>query len=236
MFDKRCIVAMGGGGFSMEPDNLALDRYILEQSAAVRPAVCFLATASGDSREHIDRFYAAYGALAAEPSHLSLFNYNVSDPRKHLLDQDVIYVGGGSVFNLLTLWRAHGLVDVLREAWHRGIVLAGLSAGSICWYQSGVTDSFGLPLRSIDTGLGFLSGSHCPHYDGEAERRPAFEALIASGELSPGIAADDGVALRYRGTELVEIVTSRPNKSAYQVGVGVAGVTTQVLSARSLVS
>ena len=116
-----------------------------------------------------------------------------------------------------SIWRTHGLDTVLREAWEKGDVLAGLSAGSLCWFASGVTDSFGASLAPLHDGLGLLPGSHCPHYDGEALRRPRYRALIRAGELPPGLAADDGVALRFTGTDLTEVVSSRPGARGWRV-------------------
>ncbi|HET7628220.1 MAG TPA: Type 1 glutamine amidotransferase-like domain-containing protein, partial [Bacillales bacterium] len=135
------IIAMGGGGFSMEPDNLLLDEYIVAQARNERPKVCFVPTASGDAAGYIDKFYKAFSSLACKPSHLSLFKPPVKDLQSFLLDKDVVYVGGGNTNNLLLLWRAWGLDVSLRKAWEQGVVLAGLSAGSICWFEEGVTDS-----------------------------------------------------------------------------------------------
>ncbi len=213
------IVAMGGGGFSQEPDNPLLDDYVLSVARTVRgrerPRVCFVPTASGDDPNYTTSFYEAF-AVKAEASHLRLFNRSSQPIETQLLDQDVIYVGGGNTANLLAIWRLHRVDEILREAWRRGIVLAGLSAGSICWFESGVTDSFGPELAPIHDGLGLLSGSNCPHYDGEIRRRPAYHALVG-GVLAPGIAADDGAALHYVGTEIAEIVASRPGARAYRV-------------------
>ena len=213
---ESIIVAMGGGGFSMEPNNLALDQFILELTGVDRPRVCFVPTASGDANQYVERFYECFGALPCEPSDLSLFRRTGDDLRERILAQDVIYVGGGNTFNMLTLWRAHGLDVLLREAYEQGTIMCGLSAGSLCWYESGVTDSFG-PLGAILDGLGFLSGSHCPHYDGEANRKPIYERLVGEGVLPGGVAADDGVALVYRGGQLAEVVSSRPEAGAYRV-------------------
>lgn len=211
-----CIVAMGGGGFSMEPGNPLLDDYILSLTGKREPRVCFVATASGDSREYIARFYGAFTPRACRPSHLTFFERTVQDLRAFILPQDVVYVGGGSTANMLAVWRLHGLDAVLRDAWQRGTVLCGLSAGSICWYEAGLTDSFG-GLDPFRDGLGLLPGSHCPHYDGESKRQAVYEALIAKGALPDGIAADDGVGLRYAGTELAEAVSSRPGARAWRV-------------------
>lgn len=211
---------MGGGGFSMEPENLALDQWLLSLVAADRPRVCFLPTASGDADGYIRKFYATYSRLRCNPDHLSLFRRDADDLGHVLLQQDIIYVGGGNTANMLAIWRAHGLDKILRKAWAQGVILAGLSAGSLCWYESGLTDSLGTELAPLHDGLGLLPGSHCPHYDGEELRRPAYRRLVQAGELPAGIAADDGVALLYEDRELVDVVTSRPGRSAWRVTPG----------------
>lgn len=228
------IVAMGGGGFSMEPDNPLLDDYVLSLVKTARPRICFLPTASGDADSYIVKFYEAFGNGRSVPTHLSLFRRTVDDLRSCIFGQDIIYVGGGNTAIMLAAWRVHGLDEVLREAWSRGIILCGLSAGSVCWFESGATDSFGAKLRALPDCLGFLAGSHCPHYDSEIERRPAYQRLIAKGELAVGVAADDGVALRYNDTELVEIVSSRPDARAWRVEVADGQVCERVLQPRYL--
>ncbi|HCP44791.1 MAG TPA: peptidase E [Deltaproteobacteria bacterium] len=215
--DQRTIFAMGGGGFSMEPDNLALDQYILALTKQERPKVCFLPTASGDAEEYIQRFHTSLETLGTEHSHLSLTRYNQPDPHRHLLDQDVIYVGGGNSFQMLLVWRAHGIHETLRQAWEEGIILCGISAGSLCWFSGSITDSWGHPLQVLDDGLGFLPDSHCPHYDGEPERQEIYEESIASGVLPPGVAVEDSCGVLYRGTQFVESVCSVPGKSSYRV-------------------
>jgi len=219
------IVAMGGGGFSDAAAETPLDEHILSLARSARghprPRLCYLPTANGDSVINIARFYAAF-ARRTEASHLALFQRTVSDLEAFLLGQDAIYVGGGNTANMLAVWRVHGLDLILRRAWDDGIVLAGRSAGSICWFEGGTTDSFG-GLDPLRDGLGFLSGSHSPHYDGEAERRPTYQRLVASRELPPGYAADDGAALVFRGTQLVEVVAERPDARAYRVERGADG-------------
>jgi len=217
-FDKRRgqIVAMGGGGFSMEPDNPLLDEYVLSLSGAESPHILFLATASGDDRGYIDRFYAAFARFPCVPSHLSLFQPSTADPRALVLAQDVVYVGGGNTKSLLALWREWGLDSALREFWQAGGVLAGLSAGSICWFEEGVTDSIPGALSALPC-LGFLAGSNCPHYDGEPERRPSYQRLVARGRIVDGYAADDGAALHYVGDRLERVVSSRPHTRAYRL-------------------
>ncbi|HEX4959276.1 MAG TPA: peptidase E [Thermoanaerobaculia bacterium] len=209
------IIAMGGGGFSMEPDNPALDEYVLAQAGVESPAVLFLPTASGDADPYLVRFYAAFSAFSCRPSHLSLFR-QTPDLRASLLSQDVIYVGGGNTKSMLGVWREWGLPEVLREAWEAGVVLAGVSAGAICWFEQGLTDSYLGELRPLPC-LGFLAGSCCPHYDGEAARRPTFHRLLRSGKMLPGLAADDGAALHFVGDRLHKVVASRPGANAYRL-------------------
>jgi peptidase E len=217
---------MGGGGFSMEPENPLLDDHILDLARAARgrdrPRICFLPTASGDSPDYIASFYSAF-ARRSEASHLALFRRTVDDIDGFLLDQDVVYVGGGNTENMLAIWRVHGLDRALRRAWEAGVVMAGLSAGSLCWFESGTTDSFGSGLVTFTGGLGFLPGSHAPHYDGESSRRPHYRQLIADGLLPAGYAADDGAALVFSGTELAAVVAASPGARAYRVEPGPAG-------------
>lgn len=209
------IIAMGGGGFSMEPANLSLDQYILNQSKREQPRICFLPTASGDSQNYIQRFYHAFQTLDCVPSHLSLFKPPSSDLASFVMEMDVIYVGGGNTRNLLVLWKEWGLDHILREAWKNGVVVAGISAGAICWFEEGVTDSAG-PLTSLKS-LGFLQGSFCPHYDGEKDRRPAYHQLISNKFLCSGYAADDGAALHFINDQLFQTVSSRSGAKAYRV-------------------
>ena len=211
----RQIIALGGGGFSMEPENLTLDEYVLAQAQSPSPSVLFLPTASGDADAYVLRFYTAFSGLPCRPSHLSLFR-RTPDLRACLLSQDVIYVGGGNTKSMLGVWREWGLPEILREAWSAGVVLAGISAGAICWFEQGLTDSFDGDLRPLQC-LGFLRGSCCPHYDGEAARRPTYHQLVRRGDLLPGFAIDDGVALHFIGDDLHHVATSRPRVNAYRV-------------------
>ena len=209
---------MGGGGFSMEPDNPLLDEFVLSLARSPRPRVCFLPTASGDADSYTLQFYRAFAALDCRPTELRLFNREVLDLESYVRAQDVIYVGGGNTANLLAIWRTHGLDRILRRAWEEGVVLCGLSAGMNCWFSQSVTDSFGASrLAPLHDGIGLLPGSGCPHYNGEAQRRPKFRELISAGELMDGWAADDGATLVFHGETLSEVVASRPEAAAYQV-------------------
>ena len=212
----RQIVAIGGGGLSTESDNLLLEQYLLKLANKESPKICFVPTASGDSQSYIDRFDAAFAQLPCIPSHLLLFRLHTADLRSFVLEQDIIYVGGGNTKNLLALWKDWGLDTIIREAWEQGVILAGWSAGSIYWFEESVTDSFPGELRVLRC-LGFLKGSNCPHYDGEPERKPSYHRLLAEGLISEGYAADDGVALHFLGTQLEKIVSSRPHAKAYRL-------------------
>jgi peptidase E len=188
------------------------------------PRLCFLASAMGDSSFVIQCFYDAAIQRGLTPSHLSLFPMpNIGDARAHLLEQDVIWVFGGSVAGLLAMWQLHGVDDMMREAWQSGVVLTGVSAGSICWHVGGPTDSFGPDLRPITNGLGLVPFSNGVHYDSEEQRRPLFQASIADGALPAGYATDDGVGVLYRGTEFAEAVAEVDDAAAYFVERGADG-------------
>ncbi|WP_419880945.1 Type 1 glutamine amidotransferase-like domain-containing protein [Peribacillus sp. B-H-3] len=212
----RQIIAMGGGGFSMEPENLLLDKYILAQVQNNLPKVCFVPTASGDQTNYIERFYKAYKTLPCQSSHLSLFDPEFTDLESYVLEQDVIYVGGGNTRNMLVLWKEWGLDKALKIAYENGVILAGLSAGSICWFEEGLTDPLNAPLYKLDC-LGFLKGSNCPHYDGENKRKPSYHQSILEGKIKEGYAVDDGVALHFINETLSASVSSRPRTNAYFV-------------------
>lgn len=214
---SRTILAMGGGGFTMEPANPALDDFVLTLARTREPRILFLPTASGDPNAQISAFRATFGGRACRPLQLSLFRleHQPADLRTLILAQDIVYVGGGSMRNLLAIWREHGLDVLLREAWERGVVLAGISAGAMCWFQHGITRSAGSPAPA--PGLGFLRGSMSVHCDGDPSRLPVFVDAIARGAIPDGYAADDGVALLFRDEQLVRVVSSRRAARAYRV-------------------
>ncbi|MGH2898729.1 MAG: Type 1 glutamine amidotransferase-like domain-containing protein [Solirubrobacteraceae bacterium] len=214
---------MGGGGFTSEPDNPALDDFILSLAAETAPRILFLPTASGDPNAQMAAFRATFGPRACEPRQLSLFRleHDQHDLRTLILSQHIVYVGGGSMRNLLAIWREHGLDEILREAWHTGVVLAGLSAGGMCWFEHGITCSSGRPAPA--PGLGLLPGSLSVHYDGQPARRPVYLDAIARGVIPAGYGADDGVGLLFEGTELARVVRSRQGARAYRVEPGEHG-------------
>ena len=210
---ERHIVGLGGGGDTPEQTQL-LYEYVLALTSKERPRLLYVPTASGDSDEGVVSFYERF-AGRGELSHLKTFPWPPENVRELILAQDAISVSGGNTANMLAIWKVHGIDGYMREAWENGVILWGASAGMICWFEHGVTDSFGPQLAGVDC-LGFLPGSACPHYDGEEERRPRYRELIDGG-FPEGIAADDGVAVHYVGTEIAEIVTCRPGAAAYRV-------------------
>ena len=212
---ERQIIALGGGGFSVEPENPALELYILRQVQTATPRVCFIPTASGDSDRYVASFYSVFSRFECRPRHLTFFQ-RTPELRSFIFDHDVIYVGGGNTKSMLAVWKDWGLDVLLREAWERGIILCGISAGAICWFQKGITDSFADDLVVLDC-LGFLKGSCCPHFDGEVERRPSFHSLLSRNQIMPGYALDDGAGIHLVGDDVLRVVVSRPNAKAYRM-------------------
>jgi peptidase E len=227
---QRHILAVGGG-MLMPQDAVPLHiGYALSLTGRSRPRICVLNTAIGDDPAATVRIYDRLASTNSEVRHLALFPMpNVKDPEELLLSQDVIFVGGGSVANMVAVWRVHGLDEIFRKAWQAGIVLAGSSAGGICWFEGGTTDSFGRDLREFQGGLGLLPGSFCPHYNSEDQRRPLYHKLVGEGSLPDGIACDDGVGAHYVNDSLAEIVSDRPSGDAYRVLRDPAGGTSETL-------
>jgi peptidase E len=201
----------------MEPTNPLLDDFLLTLTRSTEPRILFLPTASGDTTTQINAFYARFGGRPCVPRHVSLFR--LGDLERSLeeivLAQDIVYVGGGSMRNLLAIWRAHRLDQLLIQAWRQGTVLAGISAGAMCWFEGGITCSGGSPEPMA--GLGLLAGSLTVHADGEPERLPVWLTSVREGKLPGGWAADDGVGLLFRGQQLERVVSSRPGASAQRV-------------------
>jgi peptidase E len=238
--DVPTILATSGGigpGRRTHWEFTGLTEYALELAGVSgrAPRICFLATATGDNPAVLTWLYEAAILRGLHASHLTSVGMpNVEDPTAHLLEQDVVWVIGGSVAGLLALWRLHGYDRALRSAWESGVVLTGVSAGSICWHTGGTTDSFGPELQPITGGLGFLPFSNGVHYDSEQQRRPLFQSLVQSRVLASGFATDDGAGLLYRGTELVEVVAEEDDKAGYRVEPGEEAVVETRLDTRRL--
>jgi peptidase E len=203
--------------------------YARQLSGSSTPKICIINTATGDDPGSYLSTYSGLHAMPSRVSHLQLFPMpNVADPADLLLSQDIIFVGGGSVANALAVWRVHGLDSILALAWAAGIILSGVSAGAICWFNGGTTDSFG-PLRPFTDGLGLLPGSYSPHYDSEPGRRPLYQSLVADATLDPGIACDDGAAAHFVDDSLAEIVADRPGAHGYLVERSKDGTATETM-------
>lgn len=213
---KTQILAIGGAAIPEDLGNLLLVEYFLSLTKKKKPRVCFIGAAHGDADMGRLRFYAGFSQFDCKPSHLPLFARTPRDLESFVMEHDAIYVGGGNTRSLLAVWREWQLDVHLRRAWERGIVLGGASAGSICWFEQGVTDSIAGPLTALDC-LGFLPGSNCPHYDSEALRCPTYRKMVARGKILDGVAADDGAALHYVDGKFARAVASRPRAKAYRV-------------------
>jgi peptidase E len=216
----RHIVALGGGGVAGADRSLI--RYLFDLTGVARPRVCYVPTAAGDAVANVALFYRTFPSHSFDPTDLQLFERTGDDLRESIVGADAVYVAGGNTANMLAIWRLHGVDALLREAWETGVVLFGGSAGGLCWFEGGVTDSFGPQLAPLRDGLGFLSGSFCPHYDGEPERRPTYLRLVAEG-FPPGYAADDAAGLHFAGTDLLEAVSTSETAGAYSVSRGADG-------------
>ena len=229
----RTILAMGGGGFTADPGDPALDELVLQLAGKPVPRILFLPTASGDPRDQIARFHAAFGDRPCEPTDLSLFRLGRRPMalRDHLLAQDLVYVGGGSMVNLLAVWEAHDVASILSLAWRRGIVLAGQSAGAMCWFEAGITKSSGRPRAAA--GLGLLPGSLCVHYNNEPERRAAYLAAVGAG-MPSGYGLDDYAGLLWEGEATPSALTARRGARAYRVAGRGGEATESPLPARFL--
>lgn len=211
---KKHIIALGGGGLAPTRGGYRLERYIFQQSGKKNPKVAFLPTASGEDKDYIINFYKAGAALNAQPSHLSFFVPHTADMADYLLSQDVIFVGGGNTRTMLAIWREWGIDKILRQAWNKGIVLCGSSAGMICWFEQGATDSIPGKITPLP-GLGFLPHSACPHYDSEPLRLKKVPDLIAKGALAPCYALDDFVGAHFIGRKLHQCVSGVQGQRAH---------------------
>jgi dipeptidase E len=239
---KRRIIAMGGGGFLMERRQSQLDEYFVQSTNIRNPKICFISTGSGDSEEWLTKYYRAFTKLGCtNTSHLAFFrnprptSIPLAQIEKGLLSQDAIYVGGGNTKSMLAVWREWGVDQILKRALNKGILLGGMSAGAICWFENGATDSILGPGRSSPLAcLGFIPGSCTPHFDGEPRRRGDFKRLVASEKLPPGIGIDDGAAVLFENENISEVVSSRVGATAHRVTKSNSKVIVTALSARSL--
>ena len=212
---KKHIIAIGGGGFGRNPKNLDIESYIIDNARVSRPKICFIPTATGEDKSYIVSFYKAFSKLQCQPSHLEFFT-RTPDLRNLILDQDIIFVGGGNTKSMLAVWNEWCLPHLLRQAYVNGVVLAGVSAGAICWFNKGVTDSWANSLKIMDC-LGFVEGNCCPHYDEEEERRPAVHEFLKNAKLEQCYAIEGGCAIHFIEGKIQNAVSFIPNKKAYLI-------------------
>ena len=213
---EKHIVAFGGDGFFVEPTNRLTANFLIGLTGKAKPKVCFVPTASGDPENYIKVFYERYSPDICQPTHLTLFNRTVKDLTAFALEQDIIYVGGGNTANMLAIWRVHGFDKAIIAAHEAGVVLCGTSAGSICWFEDSVTDSYGTDLSPLHDGMGFLPGSNCPHYDSEPNRKPQYHRFVEEG-LPAGYACDDWAAVHFVGRDFKEAISSRKTARVLRV-------------------
>ena len=217
MSNNNCgeIIAIGGGGFGRNPHDNKIEKFILSRSSKKKPNICFIPTASAEEKSYIVNYYTAFSSLDCNPIHLNLFKRT---PRLDSLinKQDIIYVGGGNTKSMLAVWREWKLDTLLLKHYKKGKILSGVSAGSICWFEKGVTDSWASNLNIIDC-LGFLEGVSCPHYDGEKDRQPTVHNFINTNKISSCYASDDGSALHFKRGKLFQSVSFYKNANSYDI-------------------
>jgi dipeptidase E len=212
--DKQ-IIAIGGGGFGRNPGNGKIEQYILNQSNSDSPKICFIPTATGDDESYKESYYSTMSKLNCVPTHLDFFK-RTPDIEKLILEQDVIFVGGGNTKSMLAVWREWGLEKILKKAYSNGVIMSGVSAGAICWFEKGITDSWAKELKVLDC-LGFIQGNCCPHYDEEAERKPALSKFITNKKISNCYAIDGGCALHIKNNKTFKAISFQGNKNSFFV-------------------
>ena len=212
---KKQIIAIGGGGFGRSPGEGVIEKYILGQSDKEKPNVCFIPTATGDNEAYKVNYYSTFSKLNCSPVHLDFFK-RTPDLKELIKHQDIIFVGGGNTKSMLAVWKDWGLDLILKEAYERGVIMCGVSAGAICWFEEGVTDSWSEELKVMDC-LGFVKGVCCPHYDEEPQRRPSLSKFLKDGVVQSCHAVDGGCALHIENEEEYKAVVFAKDKNAYLV-------------------
>ena len=213
----RQIIAIGGGGFGREIKDLKIEKYIVEQCRSENPNICFIPTATGDDQGYIDNFYKAFDSLSCKTSHIDFFKRTIN-LEDHIKDQDIFFIGGGNTKSMLAVWRDWGLEKLLYNAYKKGAILSGVSAGAICWFQNGITDSWSASLKVIPC-MNIIRGSCCPHYDEEPERKPTVKKLLSTKKFKNIFAIDGGAALHIKDESIYKSIVFKEDKSAYQVSV-----------------
>ena len=213
----RQVIAIGGGGFGRTQESKLIEQYILDQTSQVKPNICFIPTATGDLDPYIVNYYSVFSKLNCHPSHISFFKRTI-DLEEHIAKQDIIFVGGGNTKSMLAVWKEWGLDTILKKAYDNGIIMSGVSAGAICWFERGLTDSWASELKLMEC-MNFIPGNCAPHYDEEAERRPATKKLLVSKEIDFMYGIEGGAALHFINEKPNLTVRFNENKQAYNVKI-----------------
>ena len=211
----RQVIAIGGGGFGRTQESNLIEQYILDQTSKKKPKICFIPTATGDLDPYVVNFYSVFTKLNCEPSHISFFKRTI-DLQAHIQNQDAIFVGGGNTKSMLAVWRDWGLDLILRDAYDRGVVMSGVSAGAICWFEGGLTDSWASDLKMMEC-MNFIPGNCAPHYDEEPERRPATKQFLENKSIDFMYGIEGGAALHFIDEIPNSTIQFKKNKYAYKV-------------------
>ena len=212
---KKHVIAIGGGGFGRKNSSQLIEEYLLSISGKNYPKICFLPTATGDNDSYIVRFYSIFTRLQCVPSHIEFFNRTI-DIENHIMDQDIVFVGGGNTKSMLAIWNDWGMSQLLKEAYNKGVIMSGVSAGAICWFSSGITDSWDNELRILPC-LNFISGTCCPHYDEEPERIPYVKKMLLEEQLTNCISIEGGSAMHFIDGKPFKNVCFKNKKNTYEV-------------------
>ena len=233
MDDIGQIIAIGGGGFGRNPNQPIIEKYIIKQSVVENPNICFIPTASAEDKSYIVNFYTAFNKLNCSPTHINLFQRTPS-LRSIINKQNIIYIGGGNTKSMLAVWKEWKLDQLLLKAYNRGAILCGVSAGAICWFEKGVTDSWASNLNVMDC-MGFLGGCCCPHYDGEKDRKPSVEKFLNESIIDSCVALEDGSALHYKNGKIYTAVSFFKDTNVYQVTLRNGSINHEIIKGISLV-
>ena len=212
---NRHVVAIGGGGFGRNDSSCLIEKYILNLSGKTYPKICFLPTATGDDDSYIVRFYSIFNRLNCKPSHIEFFR-RTTNIKNHIIDQDVVFVGGGNTKSMLAIWNDWGMGNLLNEAYNKGVIMSGVSAGAICWFTSGITDSWENELRILPC-LDFISGTCCPHYDEEPSRIPYVKKILLEEKVTNCISIEGGSAMHFIDGKPFKNISFKNNKNTYNV-------------------
>jgi len=226
------VIAIGGGGFGRNPGKGIIEKYILSQVSSKPPNICFIPTATGDDKSYIENYYLTFGKFECNPTHLDFFK-RTPNLDKLIFNQDIIFVGGGNTKSMLAVWKEWHLDSILKKAYEKGIIMSGVSAGAICWFEKGITDSWQEKLNIIDC-LGLVSGNCCPHYDEELERKPSLTKFLKDKALDNCFAIEGGCALHIKNDAVFSAISFEGKKNSYNVVVNNNKLKEDILPVRNI--